>query len=138
MLENELNSLIESRFELLESLIFETIPQLENKIAELEKEVKELKYGRSPAFNVKVSYDGKYPSLCNGTLTIWCDDKPEPIYSKKYVCSSTGAAYFDSRRKAQVKKGTLIWEEAKNWPTLAKAVEEYLERYDEPCCGGCL
>jgi len=59
---------------------------------------------------IKVSYNGRYPNSCSGTLKIWVEDKL--IYNKKFCCRSTGSVWFDDSWDEHVEEGELIWEDA--------------------------
>lgn len=87
--------------------------------------------------NIRVLYDGEYPNLCRGTLTIIVNE--ETIYNKKYCLHSTGSVLFDEDySNARVERGHLVWEDSENYSEeIQKAVEEKLSEY-HPCCGGCI
>jgi hypothetical protein len=114
-------------FESFETLVFE----MEKRISDLENKTNKSNLLQT----IRVEYDGKYPNMCSGTLKIWVN---EVIYEKKGVCESTGTCAF-KKGKGKITKGRLVWREseARCWPTLQRAVEEELERF-EVCCGGCL
>lgn len=95
--------------------------------------VNELKSER----RIKVTYDGRYPNTCRGTLTIKVND--EIIYCEKYVTESTGSCGFtNGYSESYINSGRLIWEDAGKFPSdIRDAVEEELSKFDV-CCGGCL
>lgn len=89
-----------------------------------------------------ISYDGKWPTLCMGTLTV---EKNGKQYSMKYVLESGGSCgFYNNYSESYIKKGD--WSIRKN--ELPKElqndndVEEltYLVNKNIPhgCCGGCL
>jgi len=83
----------------------------------------------------KIMYDGKYPCLCMGTLTILKDDKE--IYKKKFITSTTSSASWDENYNA-VQDGYLIWNDTDNQPKeLIEKVNSVLKNY-VACCGGCI
>jgi len=85
---------------------------------------------------IKIEYDGKWPTLCSGTLTISKDDKK--IYSRKGCCKSTGCVWFDDDWREHVEYGELIWEDADIFSQeIQDAVKDKLSEYN-PCCGGCI
>lgn len=59
--------------------------------------------------NIQVTYDGKYPNTCSGTLTIIVDG--EQVYSEKHQCHSTGRVWFDKEWCEHVECGELVWDE---------------------------
>jgi hypothetical protein len=87
--------------------------------------------------DIKVTYDGEYPSTCRGTLTIVVDGKQ--IYSKQ-SCSSSVSVWFDGDWNDYVETGELTWadDEAEKFPKdVQNAVKEVLSEY-HVCCGGCV
>ena len=85
---------------------------------------------------IEVSYDGKYPNTCSGTLIIKVND--EEIYNKKFCCGSTGSVWFDDDWEEHVECGKLIWNDAKDFnDNIQKEVERELNKCDV-CCGGCV
>ena len=86
---------------------------------------------------IKISYDGKYPNTCSGTLTIEKDGKV--IYKEKYCCSSSGSTWFDNEwTEEHIESGELTWKDAKEFSIdIQEAVENELFKYSV-CCGGCL
>lgn len=84
-----------------------------------------------------VSYDGKYPNLCSGTLVI-------KVGSRKWKIkrlSSGGGVWFDKNNSEQVDEGPWSIE---NWPegfpeTLKQKVLDVVnDKVDHGCCGGCI
>ena len=85
---------------------------------------------------VKVEYDGEYPNMCTGTLTIFEDGVQ--IYSKSSCFENTGKAGFNNNWESQIIKGKLIWLDADKFSKeISDAVEEKLDEYSV-CCGGCI
>ena len=90
--------------------------------------------------DIEVTYDGKFPCTCSGTLTIKVDGKE--IYKKDYCCHSTGSVTFDEDWNENVFSGELIWDEELLIPedirlTVKNAVRIELSKH-EVCCGGCV
>lgn len=86
--------------------------------------------------DLKVTYDGKWPSACMGRLII--SRGHEVIYDKKYCCSSTGTAGVDSNYDSYCTCGSLIWDDADEFPDyIQEAVHDVLSDIDV-CCGGCI
>jgi len=86
--------------------------------------------------NIEVSYDGKWPNACSGTLIVKADGKE--IYNKQYCCSSTGSVWFDDDWDEHVESGVLEWNDAKSFSKeIQEAVSDVL-RNVRVCCGGCV
>ena len=89
--------------------------------------------------DIKIEYDGKYPSLCGGNLTVIINGKVWKF--PDYCLSSGGSVWFDEDLADHVEKGE--WE-IREWPD--GFPEEYkvdvLEKVNEEipygCCGGCV
>ena len=86
-----------------------------------------------------VSYDGKYPNLCMGTLILSIDGKN--IKFPPFCLSSGGNAYFDSDGNDYIDHGP--WDISKypeGFPEKLKkkAVSLVNENVSPGCCGGCL
>lgn len=88
-----------------------------------------------------ISYDGKYPCLCMGTLKISVDGK---IYTFKHAMISGGGTYLDDDwdiEEGGVEKGD--WEiDLREHPGLERYKEEITrlvnENVEHGCCGGCI
>lgn len=88
--------------------------------------------------NIRVEYDGCYPSTCSGTLKIFENDIE--IYNRIFACHSTGSVWFDDDWEAYIDDGELLWreDEANNFSKeIQEAVSEELRTYSV-CCGGCI
>lgn len=87
-----------------------------------------------------ISYDGKFPNLCRGTLVLKKGDKE---YSIKYALVSGGECYFtDNYENEVVTSGDWIIEESSLPEELAPYVDEIEklvnDNVPQGCCGGCL
>lgn len=87
-----------------------------------------------------VSYDGKYPNLCSGTLVLKVDGK---TYELENILMSGGAAYFtDGYSTAHVEQGDWIipaCELPADLQKYEKEITDLVNSYVEHgCCGGCL
>lgn len=88
-----------------------------------------------------ISYDGKYPSLCLGTLVIKVNNE---IYHLQNILSSGGEVYFAGNDYSDpvITKGkweiddTLFPEKLK--PYIKEIKEIVNENVEFGCCGGCL
>ncbi len=86
-----------------------------------------------------ISYDGKYPTLCYGTLVIKIDGKK---YSLKNCLTSGGSVTSDEDWNFTVNEGPWSIRESKlpddlkrYYLEIEKAVNENVL---EGCCGGCI
>lgn len=88
---------------------------------------------------IRVEYNGEYPCMCMGTLTIYKNN--EIIYSDKYCCKSTGSVGFsDDYSESYINNGELLWREEYSSDfseEVQKAVKDKLSEF-QVCCGGCL
>ena len=85
---------------------------------------------------IEVSYDGKWPNACSGTLIIKLNG--EEIYNKTYCCESTGRVWFDGNWEEHIESGKLEWEDAKNFSKeIQEVVRQELSKV-RVCCGGCV
>lgn len=87
-----------------------------------------------------ISYDGKWPALCMGTLVVEKDGKE---YSMKYILVSGGSCGFNNDySESYVNEGEWSVDKDALPEELKKDVEEltYLVNMNIPygCCGGCL
>lgn len=86
-----------------------------------------------------VSYDGKYPNLCSGTLVMRIGG--ERIQFPEYCLSSGGSAGFTSDGEDVVTDGEwTIRDWPENFPESLKekATQLVNENVHYGCCGGCL
>ena len=87
-----------------------------------------------------ISYDGKWPNLCSGTLILECRGKQ---FSLKNTLESGGRTYFtNGYSESHVEKGS--WVVRKDYlPDELKDLHDYIEylvnnSIPHGCCGGCL
>lgn len=84
-----------------------------------------------------VSYNGKFPNLCRGTLIIRVNG--EEVALKSYLCSS-GQCWFDKDLNGHVETGD--WRLSQLPDNLEPYREEILKVVNENvpygCCGGCI
>jgi len=87
-----------------------------------------------------VSYDGKYPCLCFGTLVLSLNGKNITFPSS--CLSSGGSTYFtNDYAESHVERGSWsISDWPEGWPECAKRqAEDVVNSFvSEGCCGGCL
>ena len=83
-----------------------------------------------------ISYDGKYPNLCSGTLVLEIDGAER---SFKYCLSSGGSVTFDKDWNENVTSGEWIFysDELTNEQN-AEITEIVNENVRWGCCGGCV
>lgn len=86
-----------------------------------------------------ISYSGKWPTLCHGTLIVEKDGKQ---YSMKNVLISGGSVSFDKDWEACIKEGdwsidrdALAPELQDDWRELESLVNDEIPH---GCCGGCI
>lgn len=83
-----------------------------------------------------ISYDGRYPTLCSGTLILSIDGKPRKL--KDCLCSG-GSATFDKNGDECVTKGRwkveLPKDLSKHYKKITKLVNDNIPH---GCCGGCI
>ena len=85
-----------------------------------------------------VSYDGKYPCLCMGTLIIKVNEKK---YSLKYAMISCGGVFKDEDWNMWAEQGD--WKiDLEEFPELEPYRDEITrivnENVEKGCCGGCI
>lgn len=86
-----------------------------------------------------ISYDGDYPNLCSGVLTLELDGNP--IEFPSHCLSSGGSVWFDGDWQEHVESGPWSIGEWPEWfPEELKreAVELVNDNIPEGCCGGCV
>lgn len=84
-----------------------------------------------------VSYDGKYPNLCSGTLILKINGK-ERIFPE-YCLHSNGCAYIDVGGNDHVSKRPWSVDIPEDLKEYTVEIEECVnENVGWGCCGGCL
>jgi len=86
-----------------------------------------------------ISYDGKYPNLCGGTLIIKVDGN-EMVFPS-YCLSSGGNVSFDDDWNEEVTQGEwTISDFPKDFPKelVSEANDLVNENIEQGCCGGCV
>ena len=90
--------------------------------------------------DIKIEYDGEYPNLCSGDLTVTVDGV---VLKFGNVLVSGGSVWFTEDWDEMVEDGPWTMDEdawPKNFP--ANLVEEVMYRINEEiphgCCGGCI
>lgn len=89
-----------------------------------------------------ISYDGKWPVLCMGTLTV---EKNGKQYSMKYVLETGGSCGFNNDySEAFIETGAWslrtenLPKELQNDNDVKEITELVNENVSHGCCGGCL
>lgn len=84
-----------------------------------------------------VSYDGKYPNLCSGTLTIDVDGEKMEIQD---ALTSGGCVWFDDDWNEHVESGAWAVNDLPDWAKPHREEIETLVNENIPfgCCGGCI
>ena len=92
---------------------------------------------RGPVRMVKfVSYDGRYPNLCSGTLVLEVDGKKREL---SHVLCSGGSAGFDGNWNEFVTSGPWSVNLPEDLEPYRKEIEELVnDEVPQGCCGGCL
>lgn len=91
--------------------------------------------------NIKfISYDGRYPNLCSGTLVLNIDG--EDVKFPRYCLSSGGYVCFDGDWNADVGYGPWSideWAIPEKYKHLQLEILEVInENIPWGCCGGCV
>ena len=87
-----------------------------------------------------VSYDGKWPNLCSGVLTILIDGVKREL--PEYCLCSGGSVYFTGEWEEHVEEGD--WSLSDHFlPEDLKPLKEEIEKVinenvPKGCCGGCV
>lgn len=86
-----------------------------------------------------ISYDGAWPNLCRGTLTVEKDGKQYSMYG---VLVSGGSVSFDNDWEECIEEGdwsidrdALVPELQDDWRELESLVNDEIPH---GCCGGCI
>ena len=88
---------------------------------------------------IKINYNGKYPNLCSGKLSVIIDSKNWDF--PDYCLCSGGSVWFTDDWDERVEEGN--WSVSK-WPDnfpekLKKIVESAINKdIEHGCCGGCV
>ena len=88
---------------------------------------------------IKIKYNGKYPNLCGGTLTVTIDGKEWTF--PDYCLESGGSVYFDNNYSEIITDGPWdIAEQPKGFPEEKKEIvlKEINEKIPWGCCGWCV
>lgn len=91
-----------------------------------------------------ISYNGKYPCLCNGTLILEIDGKQEVFIGDRIFWHSGGICRFSDAyySKSYIDKDEWIIDANKIPEQYRKYAEEidkvFNENVEHGCCGGCL
>lgn len=83
-----------------------------------------------------VSYNGKYPNLCSGTLVLEVDGKKREL---SHALCSGGSVSFDENWNASVTYGSWSVDLPEDLEPYRQEIEE-LVNSEVPlgCCGGCI
>ena len=85
-----------------------------------------------------VSYDGKYPCLCMGTLTIKVDGK---VYSFNHAMISGGSVLRNEDWDMWTEEGDWkvdLYEHPELEPYKEEITRVVNEKVEHGCCGGCI
>ena len=86
--------------------------------------------------DIEVTYDGRYPSACNGTLRVVVDG--ELVFENAYCRTSIGDVWFSADGEEHIDDGELVWDNADEFPQdVQEAVKRVLAEVGV-CCGGCV
>ena len=89
---------------------------------------------------IKIEYDGKYPNLCSGNLTVWLNDKR---YEFGRCLASGGEITHDDDYNFEIFRGRWYWRECNEIPEdfpkdrLQDVLDVVNETVEWGCCGGC-
>ena len=90
--------------------------------------------------NIKIDYNGAYPSLCSGHLKITIDGKLWDF--GEYCLMSGGSAYIGADGREVIEEGDWSVNFPDNFPPDEKLRSEVLKAINEQiphgCCGGCI
>ena len=85
-----------------------------------------------------ISYDGKYPNLCSGTLKLKVNNK---LYAIRHVLVSGGCVNFSSYAEEEVSKGpwTVDLSQYKELEPYKEEIVKLVNKHvRQGCCGGCI
>ena len=94
---------------------------------------------KDPNPKIKIKYDGRYPNLCSGKLTVIIREKIWVF--PNYCLSSGGSVTFDSEWNENVTSGEWsVSEWPKDFPEELKGstLEAVNDQICHGCCGGCV
>ena len=84
-----------------------------------------------------VSYDGKFPNRCSGTLVLRIDGVERNL--GKYCMQTGGRASFDKNGDEHVESGPWTVDVPDDLLSIKEEIEECVNANVRPgCCGGCL
>lgn len=85
-----------------------------------------------------VSYNGKYPNLCSGTLVLEVDGKKREL--SHVLCSGGSVGCFDGNwNNAYVTEGSWSVDLPEDLEPYRKEIEELVNsEVPQGCCGGCI
>ena len=82
-----------------------------------------------------ISYDGQYPCLCGGTLTLKVND----IIRTDFRLCSGGDVWFDDEWEEHISEGKWLVEVPEDLEYLKEEIEEIVnDSVEWGCCGGCI
>ena len=82
-----------------------------------------------------ISYDGHWPNLCRGTLTLEIDGVTRTDF---HLCSG-GSVWFDADWCEHVESGPWVVEVPEDLKHLRHEIEDVVnENVPHGCCGGCV
>ena len=83
-----------------------------------------------------ISYDGKYPNLCDGALILEVDGK---MLGLSHTFYSDGNLWFDENDKLVVETGPWSVDLPEDLEPYQKEIEQLVnDKVPHGCCGGCL
>ena len=82
-----------------------------------------------------ISYDGRYPNLCSGTLVLEIDG----VIRKDFNLCSGGSVWFDADWCEHVESGPWFVEVPDDLLYLRREIEDVVNmNVPHGCCGGCV
>lgn len=83
-----------------------------------------------------ISYDGTYPNLCSGILTVEIEGKVISI--PRYSCNSGGSVTWDEEWNFYIEQGPWTINVPEEYEEYKKEIEECMNANVKwGCCGGC-
>lgn len=84
-----------------------------------------------------ISYDGKFPSLCCGTLILEIDG--EKVKFPKFCMQSGGYAGCDENSEEYIEYGEWSVKVPKEYEQYKQEIEAVVNKnVEKGCCGGCI